>query len=30
VPEHDLFPQWRIVKQTLRTLVGEREPDYLS
>ena len=30
VPEHDLFTQWRIVKQTLRTLVGEREPDYLS
>ena len=30
VPEHDLFTQWRIVKQTLRALVGEREPDYLS
>lgn len=30
VPEHDLFTQWRIVKQTLRAMVGEKEPDYLS
>lgn len=28
--EHDLFTQWRMVKQTLRTMVGEKEPDYLA
>ena len=29
-PVHDLFQQWRIVKQTLRHLVGEEQADYLD
>lgn len=29
-PEHDLFTQWRMVKQTLRGMVGEKEPGYLD
>ena len=29
-PEHDLFTQWRMVKQTLRNMIGEKEPDYLA
>lgn len=28
--EHDLFAQWRMVKKTLRDMVGEKEPDYLA
>lgn len=29
-PVHDLFQQWRIVKQTIRKMVGENESDYLD
>lgn len=29
-PVHDLFQQWRMVKQTLRTMLGEKEMDYLD
>jgi myo-inositol-1-phosphate synthase len=25
-----LFTQWRMVKQTLRNMIGEKEPDYLA
>lgn len=29
-PVHDLFQQWRILKQTIREMVGEKEPSYLD
>jgi myo-inositol-1-phosphate synthase len=29
-PVHDLFQQWRILKQTIRQLVGEEAPGYLD
>lgn len=29
-PVHDLFQQWRIVKQTIRKMAGENESDYLD
>ena len=29
-PVHDLFQQWRMVKQTLRAMIGEKEPSYLD
>jgi myo-inositol-1-phosphate synthase len=29
-PVHDLFTQWRIVKQTIREMVGETAPSYLD
>ena len=29
-PVHDLFQQWRMVKQALRDMIGEKEPDYLD
>ena len=29
-PEHDLFTQWRMVKQTLRNMIGENEETLLS
>ena len=29
-PEHDLFAQWRLLKMTLRSLIGEKEADYLD
>ena len=29
-PVHDLFQQWRMVKQALRAMIGEKEPDYLD
>ena len=29
-PEHDLFAQWRILKQQLRRMVGEESPSYLD
>ena len=29
-PVHDLFQQWRIVKQTIREMVGEEAPSYLD
>lgn len=29
-PVHDLFQQWRIVKQTIRKMAGENEFDYLD
>ena len=29
-PVHDLFTQWRMVKQTLRDMVGEKSPSYLD
>ena len=29
-PEHDLFAQWRILKQQLRRMVGEELPSYLD
>ena len=29
-PEHDLFAQWRILKQQLRRMVGEETPSYLD
>lgn len=29
-PVHDLFQQWRIVKQTIREMAGEKESDYLD
>lgn len=29
-PVHDLFQQWRIVKQTIRNMVGEEAFDYLD
>lgn len=29
-PVHDLFTQWRIVKETIRNMVGEKSPGYLD
>ena len=29
-PEHDLFAQWRILKQTIRQMIGEEAPSYLD
>ncbi|RHU27198.1 MULTISPECIES: inositol-3-phosphate synthase [Parabacteroides] len=29
-PVHDLFQQWRMVKQTLRDMIGEKAPSYLD
>lgn len=29
-PVHDLFQQWRMLKQTIREMVGEKEPTYLD
>lgn len=29
-PEHDLFQQWRILKQALRQMIGEDAPSYLD
>jgi myo-inositol-1-phosphate synthase len=29
-PVHDLFTQWRMVKETLRDMVGETSPSYLD
>ena len=29
-PVHDLFQQWRMVKQTLREMIGEKAPSYLD
>lgn len=29
-PMHDLFTQWRIVKETIRNMVGEKSPGYLD
>jgi myo-inositol-1-phosphate synthase len=29
-PVHDLFTQWRIVKETIRDMVGEKAPSYLD
>ena len=29
-PVHDLFQQWRMVKETLRNMVGETTPSYLD
>lgn len=29
-PVHDLFQQWRMLKQTIREMVGEKEPGYLD
>lgn len=29
-PEHDLFAQWRLLKKMLRSLIGEKEADYLD
>jgi myo-inositol-1-phosphate synthase len=29
-PVHDLFQQWRMLKQTIRQLVGEEAPSYLD
>ncbi len=29
-PTHDLFQQWRMVKETLRTMIGEKAPSYLD
>lgn len=29
-PVHDLFQQWRMLKQTIREMVGEKEPSYLD
>ena len=29
-PVHDLFQQWRIVKQAIRQMIGEEAPDYLD
>ena len=29
-PVHDLFQQWRIVKQAIREMAGEKESDYLD
>lgn len=29
-PVHDLFQQWRMVKQTLREMIGEKAPNYLD
>ena len=29
-PVHDLFQQWRMVKQTLRDMIGEKAPNYLD
>ncbi len=29
-PVHDLFTQWRIVKETIRNMVGEKAPSYLD
>ncbi len=29
-PVHDLFQQWRIVKQAIREMAGEKEPSYLD
>lgn len=30
LPVHDLFQQWRMLKQTIREMVGEKEPSYLD
>ena len=30
LPVHDLFQQWRIVKQTIREMVGEEALSYLD
>ena len=29
-PVHDLFTQWRMVKETLRNMIGEKAPSYLD
>lgn len=29
-PVHDLFQQWRMLKQAIREMVGEKEPSYLD
>lgn len=29
-PVHDLFTQWRMVKQTIRDMVGQKSPSYLD
>lgn len=29
-PVHDLFTQWRMVKETLRNMVGQKAPSYLD
>lgn len=29
-PVHDLFQQWRMLKQIIREMVGEKEPSYLD
>lgn len=29
-PVHDLFQQWRMLKQTIREMIGEKEPSYLD
>lgn len=29
-PVHDLFQQWRMIKQTIRNMAGEEEADYLD
>lgn len=29
-PVHDLFQQWRMLKKTIREMVGEKEPSYLD
>jgi myo-inositol-1-phosphate synthase len=29
-PVHDLFTQWRMVKQTIREMAGEKSPSYLD
>ena len=29
-PVHDLFVQWRMVKETLRNMIGEKSPSYLD
>lgn len=29
-PVHDLFTQWRMVKETLRNMIGEKSPSYLD
>ena len=29
-PDHDLFQQWRMIKETLRNMIGEKAPSYLD
>ncbi|MDR0962744.1 MAG: inositol-3-phosphate synthase [Mediterranea sp.] len=29
-PVHDLFTQWRMIKETIRSMVGEQSPGYLD